>query len=273
MGLLVAALVLLGSAIALRFAGLGKEAQAPAIDPGLGTPVRVTPVLDTSKGSRGSMPKAWRANPRPRPPRKTTSTETPTHATATEPIAEAPRPRTTTSTPQAPRKSASSLPGVLPEVSDEPAVEAQPEAEADPVRQLPSAVDESDDVDRSDASEDDEAEGRRAGDPNALEERAIGIYRGQLSAWFRRGFEVHGTGLSDAELTRLRGRTRVEISGDLSIIDFTITPSGNKAFDDAVRRHLEALRDATVPAPPDEYPGAAQKVLNVTFQCAASACD
>jgi hypothetical protein len=109
------------------------------------------------------------------------------------------------------------------------------------------------------------------GDP--LFDRAVAFYRARLVAWFSARFRVSGSGLSPAELGKHKVRVQIDIGEDLHIVDYRILSSDHPAFDSAARASLDKLRGVSLPAPPENYPGAVQRQLTVTFTCAEDSCD
>lgn len=125
-----------------------------------------------------------------------------------------------------------------------------------------------------------EGEGEGAGEGaggdaevDPLFERAVAFYRARLVAWFSARFRVTGTGLGSAELAKHRVRVQIAIGEDLTVIDYTILSSDHPAFDQAARDTMDKLIGQTLPAPPENYPGAVQRKLTVTFTCTEDACD
>lgn len=223
------------------------------------------------------------------------ASETPAPPIATAAPQQPRRPRATPATAQDParpstrRRTAEALPGLEPEPEPPPADPLPETTPTDPA-ELPS-LDPAD----ADAAPEGSAEGPPEGPPegsgeapadalsdaagaadgevDGLAALAVAAYREDLAAWIAQHFAVHGTGLPRAELARLRGRARITIDDDRTVVDVQYTSSGNAAFDAAALATLEALRGQTVPAPPQAFPGALQRVITVTFVCKASTCD
>jgi hypothetical protein len=98
------------------------------------------------------------------------------------------------------------------------------------------------------------------GNPNGVEfgteteGRAGDIYRGQLVAFFQRGWTVP-TVLSDDAIRSLTTSVIVQITQDLRVGDFrTINGSGEPLFDQSVTNRLQELKQSgtTIPEPPAE---------------------
>ena len=96
------------------------------------------------------------------------------------------------------------------------------------------------------------------GDPQGIAEgteteaRAGDLYRGQLVAFFKRGWTIPST-LGDT--SKLTTRASFEITSDLKIGDFEILKeSGNALFDQSVEDRFNELRSlqTTLPEPPPE---------------------
>jgi hypothetical protein len=293
------------SLFALRHARLEHTADLPGIDPGGGMAIAVRPVADlpsgkAKKGARktgrddkraATVPSAWRRKvPRASAPKLPPQPEPELEPDA-QPITPAP------------------LPDLEPEPSTNP--EAPPEdpdaVEPNPADEIetPPAEDPSTDVETPDGTpiEDGgegqagaegeapaEGEGQAEGEGEApvegetegvgggggtdpLLERAIAFYRARLVAWFSSRFRVTGSGLSPAQLAKYRVRVHIDVGEDLRIVDYEILSSDHAEFDKAARSTLEAMRGVKLPPPPENYPGAVQRQLTVTFTCAPDSCD
>jgi outer membrane biosynthesis protein TonB len=84
---------------------------------------------------------------------------------------------------------------------------------------------------------------------------------------------VHGSGLTREQLLALHGQATVTVGPDQQVTGFSLTPSGNAAFDAAARAALEAARGQSLPPPPENYPDVAQHQISVTFVCRGNRCD
>jgi len=272
-GLTVALAVLVGSAVTLETARLRGRTDAPPIDPGLGVPISIRPILDapTPRGDgdarpgRAVVPEHWARAPRP------------SDDAAAVPSAEAspaaPSPRAAPSPPGAtasrPASRSPSAPGALPSLTD-PGAEADPEVAPDP--DGPGAP--SSGTPGASASDDPEPGGAGGGAADGvLAARAIEAYRDRLSRWLSSRFTVTGSGLSRAALLKHRVRAIVRVGADGTVESFEVIPSGNDAFDRGAREALESVRGEPLPTPPDHYPSSRQRELKVTFVCRESQCD
>jgi hypothetical protein len=278
-------LVLGGSILALAHARLEHAAELPAIDPGMGIPIAVRPVSDISSAGPGKgrreaakqvVPRAWRRkvprDPEPQP----VVNPTPVHrqptnkrehedpvipATPDDPVAVEPEPTeaATSETGEAPVEDTSA------EV--EPEDDSPPEADAE-------GGSEGGTEGESEAETEGEAEGGGGGSgTDPLLERAIAFYRARLVAWFSARFRVTGSGLSPAQLAKYRVRVHIDLGEDLRIVDYRILSSDHPDFEKAAHTMLEKLRGEKLPPPPENYPGAVQHQLTVTFTCAEDTCD
>jgi outer membrane biosynthesis protein TonB len=294
---MLTALVLGGSMFALAYARLEHQAELPVIDPGMGIPIAVRPVADLSSGGLGEaggdgarrvVPLAWRRKlPREQPPA----------------VLDSPWPPPTEPEPAADTRSVTPKPIEQPE-HEVPITPTPPDdsttGEADPLEETGETgetsteetgadVEAQDDSQGEDGTGDEggteggpegetegategEAEGGGSGtDP--LLERAIAFYRARLVAWFSARFRVTGSGLSPAQLAKYRVRVQIDLGEDLRIVDYQILSSDHPAFDKAARSMLEKMRGEKLPPPPENYPGAVQHQLTVTFTCAEDTCD
>jgi len=238
----VALVALTATTLAISVAHLRRRADAPIIDPGIGVPIRVKPVLDvpagSSAGGRGeaSLPPEW-ARPDP-PPEASADAVAPPDAPRV-PRRRRPRP----SDPKAPSQV---------EPGEAPAGEATTGAGEGPGGET-------------------EAGDGPVGDP--LGARAIAAYRERLIRWLSVRFQVRGSGLSQSDLARHRARVEIEVSEAGIVTHYTILGADHPAFEEAARAALEAVQGELVPPPPEFYPGALQRRLRVTFVCTESTCD
>ncbi|MCA9691119.1 MAG: energy transducer TonB [Nannocystaceae bacterium] len=258
-GFTVAALVLVTASAAMASAWLSRRADAPIIDPGLGAPIRVRPVVDAPIASEpaaapAQLPEAWlqqdEAPPaaapavkpkRPRRVRKARNTHAPAEPAQTEPSEPAPA---------------------------EPAPAEPAPVEAASADAAPGAVD-------PDASNDLslEPDGTAPSGADLLGERLVAAYRDRLRRWLAARFRVRGSGLARETLLRHRVRATIELDDEGAVRAYVVTPSGLAVFDEAARVALESVRGDRVPAPPEGYPGALQRRIQITFVCGESTCD
>lgn len=284
----VAMAVFAGSLAALRHARLTHRAGVAAIDPGDAIPIAVRPVMDlpagdarSGRGDAENLPRAWqrRVPVEPPPP---SLLDTPWLPSAepnpqTNPAIAPAKPTPVTPTDPPPEPSEPQAPE-LPDVDavDEP---VDPEQASDAPDQPPpdesSGVGDANEGDGVGPGEAGEGEfgagGEGAVDP--LLARAIAFYRARLVAWFSARFRVTGSLLPPPELAKYRVRVKIELGEDLRIVDYQILSSDHPAFETAARSMLDKLRGETLPPPPENYPGAVQRQLTVTFTCAEDTCD
>ena len=239
------------AAVALARAALDKMADAPDIDPGIAIPIKVKPMLDLSSpllklgGKRVStkLPDRWiRKTPVKRVERQA---HVSTKAEANEddippddlPIADA---------------------GTDP-----------PEPDAALAKQVDEEETEESDAGPSNVDQEGSPDGEQGGtETDPLKARAISRYRSRLIGFFKARFRgAQGTGLSPEELEKLAASAAIAIGSDLSVISFTLSPSGNAAFDAAVRAVLQSKVGQQVPPPPENFPEAKLNHVSVTFVC------
>ncbi|MCB9752974.1 MAG: hypothetical protein H6713_23720 [Myxococcales bacterium] len=84
---------------------------------------------------------------------------------------------------------------------------------------------------------------------------------------------MNKSGLPRAELLRQRVHATVELDAEGVVLRYAITPGAHPKFDAAARAALDAIVGERVPSPPEQYPGALQRRLAVTFVCTESTCD
>ncbi len=106
-----------------------------------------------------------------------------------------------------------------------------------------------------------------------LKARAVDLYRQRIIGWFTQRFRVTGSGLSQDELTKFRVGARVSLSADRRVTSFTITPSGNAAFDGAANATLSGAQGEALPPPPENYPDIVQSTISLTFVCRKDQCN
>ena len=304
----LAAAVFAASLLALAYARLEHRADVPSIDPGIGVPIAVRPVADLPMGHAGAaaeggqavVPKRWRRKAKAKPAAAASEPELPDlpwSEPEPEPTIEPAPTDAPITRPQPPRKQPTPAdPSVTPPeptpVDPEPPL---PDVDAEDTAEQPEASDTADtpEQDKGDDPPEESAgagQGEQQGDgqgqaegegegagggggTDPLLERAIAFYRARLVAWFSDRFRVSGTGLSPSELARYRVRVHIEIGEDLRILDYEILSSDHPAFETAARTTLDKLRGTKLPPPPENYPGAVQRQLTVTFTCTEDACD
>ena len=82
-----------------------------------------------------------------------------------------------------------------------------------------------------------------------------------------------GSGLPQEELVKFRVLASVQLSDDRRVVGYTITPSGNAAFDAAARSMLEGAKGDQIPPPPENYPDTVQRQISLTLVCRENRCD
>src|SRR5262249_31161585 len=98
------------------------------------------------------------------------------------------------------------------------------------------------------------------------------VFRGRIIGWLQQGFRVSGTGLSADALQALRTSVRIDTT-DRRMKGYAIMkPSGNAAFDAAVRAHLDGLVGHDMPPPPEGFDLEIPNPLHVDFAC-SKACN
>ncbi|MBI5532394.1 MAG: TonB C-terminal domain-containing protein [Deltaproteobacteria bacterium] len=94
------------------------------------------------------------------------------------------------------------------------------------------------------------ANGATDGTGSAPQARMTPQYAGLLAGWFGARFNVRGTGIDEAELSKLAASVRISISSDRRVVGFQLAgSSGNASFDEAVRGTLAGVMSSGVPLP------------------------
>ncbi|MCB9703625.1 MAG: hypothetical protein H6711_17150 [Myxococcales bacterium] len=256
----LAVAVLTLTILALEIAHLRRRADAPIIDPGIATPIRVTPVVDlpgtpAGAGGEAALPPAWARSEAP-PPADTPAAATPQAPTSRRRKHQKPTPA---ANPEAPATTPSEPPPPEPEGAEagEPTGGEVGAEAGEPT-----------------GGEVGEAAGGgdgQGGDP--LGSRAIAAYRERLIRWLSARFQVRGSGLSRDQLASYRVRAQIEISEDGLVTGYTLLAADHPVFEAAARTALDAVVGEPVPPPPEFYPGALQRRIRVTFVCTESTCD
>lgn len=256
LAIVVAVAVQAGAAVAISLADLSTPAAAPEIDKGPSVPVKVVPVLDLDtpllklggKRDRAKLPDRWvRQQPKPRVEEK--AFVSPKASKKVEDIPREDMKVADAGTPPPPPDA---------EVAKQVDIELQPTVDAGP----PSNVEQ-------EGHEDGVKEGTET-DP--LKARAVDLYLARIASWFSSRFRVSGSGLPPEELTKYKPRAVIVLS-DGQMVSYTLTPSGNAAFDAAARATLEGAKGQALPPPPENYPDLGQKQVSVTFVCREQTCD
>jgi hypothetical protein len=247
--------VQIGAAVALSKVDLGSEAEAPEIERA-SVPVKVIPVLDLDtpllklggKKVKYKLPDRWvRQAPKPRVEQKAFAT---TKA----------------------GKEVEDIPD--PEVKIADAGVEVPDPDADIAKQVDTEIDPS--IDAGEVANVDQ-EGHQDGvaegtETDPLKARAVDLYLARVRSWFSSRFRVSGSGLPKEELTKYKPRATIVLSGG-KMVSYSLSESGNAAFDAAARATLEGARGQSLPPPPENYPDFGDKSIAVTFVCTERTCD
>ncbi|HEY4122082.1 MAG TPA: TonB C-terminal domain-containing protein [Byssovorax sp.] len=254
----VAVVVLVGGAVAIHASALDAHALAPEIDMGTSTPVRVIPVLDLDapllklggKRDKMKLPDRW--------VRQKVTQRVEERAVVT--------PKAGKTEKDMPEKDVKVLDAGAP----------VPEPDAGLAKQVDTPVTEPTDAGPQVANVDTEgkADGVKEGtETDPLKARAVDLYRARLAGWLSSKFAVHGSGLPPDELKKYKVSASVQVSADRTVESYTMSPSGNGAFDAAAKATLERVKGAALPPPPENYPDVVQKSISVTFVCREKVCD
>lgn len=252
-----ASAVMVGSGFALSASALDRPAAVHEIDSGQARPVRVIPVLDLDapllklggKRDQSKLPDRW--------------------------VKQAPKPRVEEKTFVSSQagKTADDIPPPEVKIADAGTKPPPPDAEIakqvdTPIANLPDAGP------PSNVDQVGHADGVKEGtETDPLKARAVDLYRSRIIGWFSGRFRVSGSGLPQEELGKYRVGASVQLSTDRRVVSYTITPSGNAAFDAAARATLEGAKGQTIPPPPENYPDTIQSQINLTFVCRENRCD
>ncbi|MCC6558484.1 MAG: TonB C-terminal domain-containing protein [Polyangiaceae bacterium] len=253
----VAICVQAAAALAIGRANLAAPAAAPEIEKGPSAPVRVIPVLDMDapllklggKRDKLKLPDRW--------------------------VRQAPRPRVEEKAFVSPKagKTEQDIPPPDMKIADAGTEPPPPDAEV--AKQVDTEIDPAQ-VDAGEAANVDQ-EGHQDGvaegtETDPLKARAVDLYLARIAGWFSSRFRVGGSGLPPEELTKHKPRAVIVLSGG-KMVSYTLTPSGNAAFDAAARATLEGAKGQSLPPPPDNYPDLGEKQVSVTFVCRENLCD
>jgi hypothetical protein len=251
--LLAALFVQVGAGFALHAANMANAAM-PEIDKGAEVPVKVTPVIDMDSpllklGSkkRAVLPDVWKI----KPPR--VHVEEKTYASTKA------------------EKTEEAIPDK--DIEMAPADAEAPPPDAEIVKETDQEITEEADAGELAMDEEGSELGTKEGtETDPLKARAVDQYRARLAGFFQGGFRVTGTGLSQEELTKIGVPANVQLSG-LTVSGFSISPSGNAAFDAAATAALQSKVGQQIPPPPENYPDILQAAVNVTFRCGKDVCN
>jgi hypothetical protein len=252
-----ASCVLAGAFFALKAAALERHAVAPRIDEGAAIPVRIVPVLDLDAPL---LKLGGERDPAKLPDRS---------------VKQAPKPRVEQRAFASPKAGKTEQDIPPPDVKIAGAGTAPPPPDAEIAKQVDTPIASAPDAGLpANVDEKGHADGVKEGtEIDPLKARAVDLYRARIIAWFSGRFRVTGSGLPPEELTRYRVSASVQLSPDRRVMGYSITPSGNPAFDAAARATLEAARGDRIPPPPESYPDVAQGQINLTFVCREKRCD
>ncbi|MCA9653384.1 MAG: TonB C-terminal domain-containing protein [Myxococcales bacterium] len=285
LGLGVAAAVLGLAGFTLDVARLRHRVDLPPVDPGLGVPIAVRPILDLpSAGSAGGgggtamVPASWARAP---------AVGSGTGAGPEAVVAEAAAGGAPGGAARRHGGRSSALGSALPsveELGEDPSEPGPGQGEgvgAEGADDAPMVGGASGDGSEAGGAGGDGGAGGGAGegdgpggdgeDPRAA--RAVALYRDRLARWLAARFSVRGSGLSREQLRRQRVRAILRIAEDGTVADFEVIDSGNAAFDQGARAALESVRGLPLPIPPDHYPTAIPREIHVSFVCKESQCD
>jgi hypothetical protein len=250
--------VLIGAGFALSAAALDRPAATHEIDRGTALPVRVTPVLDLDapllklggKHDAFKLPDRWvRQAPKPRVEQRAFVS---TKAGKTE----------------------HDIPPPDEKLAAPSAKPPPPDAEIAKQVDTPVAAAVVDAGAPANVGTEGHADGVKEGtETDPLKARAVDLYRAKIAGWFSSRFRVSGSGLPKEELLKYRVGATISVGPDRTVEGYTITPSGNAAFDAAARAALESAKGQSLPPPPENYPDVAQTRINVTFVCRENRCD
>ncbi|HSO00151.1 MAG TPA: TonB C-terminal domain-containing protein [Candidatus Nanopelagicales bacterium] len=243
-----------GAVVAMSLADLDRPAEMPEIERPE-TPVRVIPVIDLEapalklggKKVKYKLPDRWvKQTPKPRVEQKAFVT------------------------PKA-GKEEKDIPE--PEVKVADAGTEVPEPDAEVAKEVEVEIDAAAPEEPANVEEEGHSDGVAEGtEADPLKARAVDLYLARVRSWFSSRFRVSGSGLSGEELTKYKPSAVIVLSGG-TMQSYSLTPSGNAAFDAAARSVLEGARGQSLPPPPENYPDLGSKSIGVTFVCTETSCD
>jgi hypothetical protein len=237
-----------GIAVMLMLAGAGTALSSHEQPPPPVMPIQITPVIEDvpllklgSKRAENQLPDMWR-KPKPKPRYEDKS--------AASPVAD---------------KNPAALPTNEMAKSDErPAPE-----DAELAKKVDEMIpDETDPVDPN-LPEEGAADGIAEGtETDPLKAFVIDQYKAKLIAWFKQGFDSP----DGAEYCDISALVSAHVGADRVVQSFTLTSSGNPAFDAKVRAHLQRKVGQQLPPPPPKYPELAESTVHPRFSGENSAC-
>lgn len=252
----LAVMVQVAAVVALKASNLDKSAVVPEIDKGAAVPVRVTPVLDLDapmlklggKRDKMKLPDRW--------------------------VRQTPKRRVEEKAFVSPKAGKTEQDIPPPEMKIADAGTEPPPPDAEVTKQVETEVAEvADAAPAANVDTPGHSDGVKEGtETDPLKARAVDLYRARIAGWFSSRFRVSGSGLPQEELVKLRVLASVQLA-DRRVVSYTITPSGNAAFDAAARSMLEGAKGAEIPPPPENYPDTVQNQISLTLVCRENRCD
>lgn len=253
-----ALLVQTGAVISFHFAQLERPAELPEIEKSPSIPVKVVPVLDLDAptlklgGTRDprKLPDRWL-----KPRQKPRAVDKAFVSTKADKTLEAIPPK---------------------ELEVAKAGTPTPPKEAEKAKEVEAQVVEKNDMPPPPPNVDAKGheDGSKSGtETDPLKARAVDLYREKIRSWFSRRFRVSQSGLGPEEITKIRVSASVTLSGGRQVAGYSISPSGNAAFDKAAQSALESAKGDELPPPPENYPDILQSQISLTFTCTKERCD
>jgi TonB C terminal len=246
-GLAVAIELAIGTLLGLAGAGAALTAHEEPPPPVI--PIQITPVIEElptlkygSKRNENQLPDMWR-KPKPKPRYEDKS--------AASPVADK-NPATLPTTELA--KSDDKLP--------------PPDAElAKEVDQIPEDLENTPDPNLPEEGAADGVVGGQETDP--LKAFIMDQYKAKLIAWFKQGFDPP----DGKEFCGITVLVAARVGSDRVVQGFNVSQSsGNAAFDERVRKHLQSKVGGQLPPPPPKYPEFAESTVSPRFSGENSAC-
>jgi outer membrane biosynthesis protein TonB len=252
-GALAAIIVLFGTYLAFELTKM-TFAKAPEADIGAERAVRVIPMLDLDApllklgGKKPKLPDAWvKKTPQKLEEKKAFVS---TKAEKTE----------------------DAIPPEEVKIAD--AGTKPPDPDAEVVKEQETPIEEQADAGEQAFAQEGHAAGDEKGtETDPLKARAIDQYRARVASFFSSRFRVSGSGLPEEQLTSIRVGATVTLAGT-TVTGFSLSPSGNPAFDSAAQAALQSTVGSSIPPPPENYPDlGVGSSFSVTFYCGKGRCD
>jgi hypothetical protein len=241
----------IGIGVLLAVAGSGSSLQAIDDVPPSVVPIEVTPVIEDvpllkygSKRNENQLPDMWR-KPKPKP----------RYEDKSAPAVNADKNPTTLPTNEVAKSNERPAPtdAELAKKVDE----IQPE---EPLEKTP-------DPNLPEEGDTDGVVGGTEKDP--LKAFIIDQYKAKLIAWFKQGFSP----LEGSDFCGITVLISAHAGADRVVQSFSIAQSsGNAAFDERVRKHLQSKVGQQLPPPPPKYPELAESTINPRFSGENAAC-